>query len=215
VHRAASAVGRAARAHGGVVAGVAAAALVGAGVGAMEVRNNRQRAAAQDKLFAAARRPAPGASVPNAGFRKNADETTFELPVEIIKADLPMAKGLAWGWASIIEKDGKTVTDCQGDQIETDELVKAAHDFVLNSRTGGHMHLYKSAGAGKAPIKVADVVESMVFTTELQKALGVDLGKVGWLLGYQIHDPAVRADVASGKLKSLSIGGSGVREEIT
>lgn len=168
------------------------------------------------RLFAAApRREASADAAPRRAAevaKKSDGEVDFTLPVEIVKADRPMDQGLAWGWASVIQKGGQTVTDHQGDQIDTDELVKAAHDFVLNSRTGGHMHLYKSVGG--EPVKVADVVESMVFTPELQKALGINLEKVGWLLGYQVHDPVVKADIASGKLKSLSIGGRGMRKEV-
>ncbi|MGH7089367.1 MAG: XkdF-like putative serine protease domain-containing protein, partial [Stellaceae bacterium] len=139
----------------------------------------------------------------------------LRLHVEMIEKAAPadLAQGLVWGWASVIEKNGETITDHQDDQISEGELLKAAHDFMTNARTGGVMHLYRK-DAPHTPLKGGDVVESVVFTHDMQKALGIDLGKVGWLIGYHITDPAVRKAVASGQLKSFSIGGKGVREAV-
>lgn len=135
--------------------------------------------------------------------------------VEIAKA-APMGElkdGTVWGWASIIEKGGKVVTDHQGDRISEEELVKAAHDYMTNSRIGGALHMYNSDKPDE-PLSAGRVVESVVLTHDLQKALGIDLGKVGWLVGYHIEDSHVRKAAASGKLISFSIGGKGVREKI-
>lgn len=112
--------------------------------------------------------------------------------------------GLVYGWASIIEKDGQVVTDHEGDRIEPDELMKGAHDFIQNSRQGGVLH-------DEYGNHIGHVVESVVFSKELQKALNIDLKKVGWLIGYKITDPRVKVLVKSGLLKSFSIGGKGRR----
>ncbi len=64
-----------------------------------------------------------------------------------------------------------------------------------------------------APDQV-EYVESLVFTPDVQKALGVDLGKVGWWIGGFVKADDTWADVKSGKLRTLSIGGSAVREKI-
>ncbi len=137
------------------------------------------------------------------------------LAVEVAKADAAgeLKDGLVWGWASVIERGGKTVIDAQGDQISEGELLKAAHDYMQNSRIGGAMHIYKQDNP-KEPLSAGHTVESVVFTKDLQKALGIDLGKVGWLIGVRLTDEHVRKAVASGVLKSFSIGGSGVREKV-
>lgn len=115
-----------------------------------------------------------------------------------------LKQGLVYGWASIIEKDGVMVTDHEGDRIEPDELTKGAHDFIKNSRQGGVLH-------DEYGNHIGHVVESVVFTKELQKALNIDLKKIGWLIGYQITDPRVKLLVKGGLLKSFSIGGKGRR----
>ncbi|MFI5380729.1 MAG: XkdF-like putative serine protease domain-containing protein [Tepidisphaerales bacterium] len=112
--------------------------------------------------------------------------------------------GLVYGWASIIEKDGKIVTDHEGDRIEPDDLMLAAHDFIKNSRNGGVLH-------DEHGHHIGHIVESVVFTKQLQKALNIDLKKVGWLIGYKITDPRVKMLVKGGLLKSFSIGGKGRR----
>lgn len=111
----------------------------------------------------------------------------------------------AYGWASVTEIGGQTVTDLQGDQIETADLVKAAHDFMLASRQGGDMH--EVVGIGR-------VVESMVFTPEAQKSLGIELGKVGWYIAMKIDDEAVWKRVKAGELAAFSIGGVGQRHPL-
>lgn len=109
------------------------------------------------------------------------------------------------GWASVIEQGGEAVVDLQGDVIDEADLVKAAHAFVSDARVGKAMH------DGEP---VAEVVESVVFTAETQKALGVELGKVGWWIAMKVHDGAVWDRVKSGELGAFSIGGQATPEEI-
>lgn len=115
-----------------------------------------------------------------------------------------LKQGLVYGWASIISKDGEEITDHQDDRITEEELTKAAHDFICNSRQGGVLH-------DEFGHKIGHIVESMVFSKQLQKSLGVDLKKTGWLICYQITDPRVKMLVKAGVLKSFSIGGKGQR----
>lgn len=109
------------------------------------------------------------------------------------------------GWASVIEIGGEVVADTQHDTIGEAELVRAAHEFVREFRVGKAMH----AGAADA----VEYVESVVMTREVQKAMGVDLGRVGWWVAGYVRDDAVWRRVKSGELRSLSIGGSAVRME--
>lgn len=112
---------------------------------------------------------------------------------------------IAYGWFSVIEENGQAVVDTQGDVITEPTLIKAVHGFILDSRAGKLMHNGQ---------RVADVVDSIVFTSELQKALGIDLGKVGWFGGMKFRDDAIWQRVKSGELPAFSIGGYGKRKPV-
>lgn len=126
----------------------------------------------------------------------------WAIPFKIAKADAD--QHLIFGWASVVEKGGQLIIDKQGDYILPADLEDAAYDFVLHSRDHGHMHVAKGTGR---------LVESMVFTTEKQAALGINLGKVGWWCGFKVDDPEVWAAHKRGELPEFSIGGTGKREE--
>jgi hypothetical protein len=91
-------------------------------------------------------------------------------------------------------------------------MTKAAHDFMASSRHGGLLHALRDDGA---PHKGGEVVESLVLTADVQKALGVDLGKTGWFVGYHVADPDAWALVKSRKLRAFSIGGIARRVPVT
>lgn len=112
---------------------------------------------------------------------------------------------IVYGWASVIEEGGKVVQDYQGHIITEPELVRAARDFMANYRQGKVMH----AGDAKGGI-----VESIVFTKDLQAALGIDLGKVGWFIGYHVEDKDVWQSVKDGTYSAFSIGGEGVLSDL-
>lgn len=129
-------------------------------------------------------------------------EKSFQ--AEIVKVNKD--KQLVFGWVTVAEEPiGKPLVDRQGDVISVDDMEKMAYDFTLNCRTAGSMH--EKVGVGK-------LVESMVFTEEKQKALGIDLEKVGWWCGFKITDPDVWAKVKSGELPAFSIHGKGIRTKI-
>ncbi len=114
-------------------------------------------------------------------------------------------KRIAYGWASIVEKGGKPVIDAHGDVIHPDELSRAAQAFVKSDRAAKVMH------AGK---QVGEIVESIVFTKDIQDALGIDLGLVGWFIGMHVPDEATWKAVKDGVYKAFSIGGKGKRVEL-
>lgn len=114
-------------------------------------------------------------------------------------------KRIAYGWFSVIEQDGEAVVDSHGDIIREPTLVKAVHDFILEARAGKVMHQGR---------RVADVIESIVFTKDVQKALGIDLGRVGWFGAMKFRDEEVWSRVKSGELPAFSIGGVGKRRVI-
>jgi hypothetical protein len=114
-------------------------------------------------------------------------------------------KQQVFGWFSVVEKAGKRVKDRQRDRMTPEEMEAMAYRYVLESREGGEMH--KRTGVGK-------MIESMVFTEEKQKALGIDLGKVGWWGGLQVTDKEVWKRVRDGKYTAFSIHGKGRRIKV-
>lgn len=149
-----------------------------------------------------------GWKVNNSPFvaKKAIDAGDFKMMVEIEK--MGEDSRTAYGWASVIELDGVPVQDLQGDEISQFELTNAAHNFMKNYRQGKQMHeASQQDGVGN----VGTVVESLVFTPEVQKALQIDLKKTGWFIGVKIEDDNVLAKVKSGEYKAFSIGGNGER----
>lgn len=117
---------------------------------------------------------------------------------------------LVFGWLSVaVDKAGKAIVDNQGDVIEPEDLEKAAYEFTLYARKAGEMH-ERTEGIGR-------LVESMVFTVEKQQALGIPEGTVpvGWWVGFKIDDDSTWSKVKSGEYRAFSIGGRGIREEVT
>jgi hypothetical protein len=132
------------------------------------------------------------------------DLKKFEVIADISKMDTE--NKIVYGWANVIEKAGEIVKDLQGDMIDNEqELLDAAHDFMTNYREGHEMHEGVSKG---------EIVESIVFTKSLQKALGIDLGQVGWFIGYKVNDDTTWDKVKKGEYTAFSIGGTAIREPV-
>lgn len=126
-----------------------------------------------------------------------------ELRLKIEKSD--RTGRFVRGFASVVSMDGEPVVDWQDDVIEIDTLREAVHDFMATGRVSKAMHDGEQTG---------EVVESLIVDDEVAKILGISDKRRGWWVGVRVDDPAVQAKVRSGELKSFSIGGSGVREEI-
>jgi hypothetical protein len=129
---------------------------------------------------------------------------SWKLPLEIKKYQPD--KQLIFGWASVVEKDGKAVIDKQGDIIPVEELENAAYEFTLNSRNHGDMHARRNMGK---------LVESMVFTADKQAALGINIGQVGWWVGFKVHDDELWEAHKRGERPEFSIGGAAIPVEVT
>jgi len=126
--------------------------------------------------------------------------------VDIVKKD--DEQQIAFGWLSVSkDKDGNLIEDSQGDVIEPEDLEKAAYDYMLYARGNGEMHKV---------LQVGRPIESMFFSLEKQKALGIPDGTVpeGWWIGYKVDQPDVWEKVKSGDYSEFSIGGAGQREKI-
>lgn len=136
-----------------------------------------------------------------------------ESPVKKKKKMFKIAKSddeqmLAFGWANIsIRSDGEVIEDWQEDIIEPADLENAAYDFVILYRDGGEMH--ERGG-------VATLVESVVFTKEKCKAMGIPEGTLptGWWIGFKVLDKDVWEKVKDGTYSMFSIEGEAERVEV-
>ena len=135
------------------------------------------------------------------------DPNEYEVNGEISISKTDTKKGLVFGWASVMERDGELVIDRDNDIIDDEwELEKSAYAFVASCRIGGDNHVRKG---------VSHLVESMVITKEKIEALGLpEDTQIGWWTGWQITDPDVMDDMASGKYTGFSVHGKGRRTPI-
>lgn len=115
---------------------------------------------------------------------------------------------IAFGFAMFSElANGEEVIDTQDDSITEEDLEDMAYWYMLNGRDVGQMHETSGEGA---------VVESMVFTKQKMKQLGIPEGTlpVAWWVGLWIKDPEVWKLVKDGTYKAFSIQGKADREVV-
>ena len=118
------------------------------------------------------------------------------------------AEQLVSGWANVsVNADGSLPLDWQDDIIPPCVLEKAAIDFMLNYRESGVMHEGLAQGT---------VVESITFTKEKQRAIGIPEGCVpeGWFITFKVHSAELFKRVADGTYKMFSIQGRASRTKI-
>lgn len=136
-----------------------------------------------------------------------------ESPKEVLKSKFKIQKSndekkLAFGWANIsMTESGEQIEDWQQDMIDPEVLEQAAYNFVELYREGGEMH--ERGG-------VAVLIESMIFTEEKMKALGIPEGTlpVGWWIGFKVLDDDVWEKVKDGIYTMFSIEGEAERVEV-
>lgn len=90
--------------------------------------------------------------------------------------------------------------DAHGDVVSADEIEKAAHGFVENSRKGSLMHRFDLDASRLV------LVESYIMRHTNQIS-GVRIAKGTWMGGWRIYDPELRSQVRGGELRGFSIGG--------
>ena len=124
----------------------------------------------------------------------------MKLTGKVVKRDDD--KFLVFGFASVAD-----VEDSQGDVISIEELEKGAYQFMLHDGMGAEMHEVYG---------VADVVESIVFTKEKLKLLGLaeDALPPAWWIGMKVRNAETWQKIKNGDYKSFSIGGRAIREAI-
>lgn len=132
---------------------------------------------------------------------KSDSERTFE----ITKAEED--KRLVFGWANVATRaNGEVIQDWQNDIVEPEDLEEAVYEYVLNFRDGGEEHVPDLR-------KKARMVESVVFTEEKLKAMGIPVGTVplGWWIGFYVDDDEAWKKIKDGTYKMFSVEGQGQR----
>lgn len=115
---------------------------------------------------------------------------------KLIKAENDNEKQIVYG--IVLEPD---TVDAQGDMIGAADIEKAAHMFLVHSRTVGDMHKRQAA---------AEVVESYIAPVDL--TLGGQMVKKGsWVIAVHVTDPDLWAAVKAGEYTGFSVGGFGRR----
>ena len=111
-----------------------------------------------------------------------------------------------YAWASVVEKDGQEVVDHEGMSWSEGDMERAAWEFT--ARSGEHGISHEAIAPG------SELVASIPFTKDLQQALGIDLGRVGWLVGFHVADEGLWHEIDSGNLPMMSIGGVGMLSDV-
>lgn len=107
---------------------------------------------------------------------------------EIRKADDD--RQLIWGIASVSTVNGELVKDYHGDTITTRALEEFAIDLVRGQRMGDFDHDFEPSN---------EIVQALVLSDELQKALGFDLGYEPLVICTHVPDAALWNEVKTGE----------------
>lgn len=122
-------------------------------------------------------------------------ETAFETRAEVIKVDEEL--GLVFGWAIICTEHGEPYFDLQKDHIPDMSMLRAATDFMKNSRAAKEMHCDSRRG---------DVVFAFPMTAEVAKAFGIQTDRTGLMVA-MAPDEEMLGKFKRKELTGFSIGG--------
>lgn len=121
---------------------------------------------------------------------------------EVLKVDESL--GLVLGWAIVCKKDGQPYFDLQQDYIPEDSMLKAAVDFMQNSRVAKEMHNGESMGT---------VLFAFPMTEDIAKAFGVETKTTGLMIAMKPDSADMLAKFKDGTLTGFSIGGIRLDDE--
>lgn len=121
---------------------------------------------------------------------------------EVTKVDDSL--GLVMGFAIICAEDGEPYFDLQGDHIPEDSMVKAATDFMLNSRVAKDMHEGEAAGG---------IVFAWPMTAEIAEAMGIVTKRTGLMIAMKPDSDDMLEKFRSGEYTGFSIGGTRLEDE--
>ena len=115
------------------------------------------------------------------------------------------ALGLILGFAIVCKEGGEPYFDLQGDHIPEDAMMKAATDFMQNSRDARTMHTEDSVGS---------IVFAFPLTTDVAKAFNIETKTTGLMIGMKPDDPDVLEKARNGEFTGFSIGGLRLEDEL-
>ncbi len=121
---------------------------------------------------------------------------------QILKVDETL--GLVFGYAIVCKEDGEDYFDLQDDNIPEEVMLKAAAEFMENSRAADEQHDGETMGT---------VVFAFPLTSEIAKSLDIETKRTGLLIAMK-PSPAVFKRFVDGELTGFSIAGSGASEEV-
>lgn len=119
----------------------------------------------------------------------------------VVKVDESL--GLVFGFAIVSKKDGADYYDLQGDHIPEDSMLKAATDFMVNSRVAKEMHTGDANGT---------VVFAFPLTSDIAKALEIETKQTGLLIAMRPAE-GMLGKFKSGEYTGFSIGGHRLIDE--
>lgn len=127
--------------------------------------------------------------------------------VEFVKRTLNKEQRLVTGWASVsIDENGAPVVDTEDHIVPVSELQSAVHSLMS---AGGGM-----VGGNHEVEGLGPIVDSLVLTSDIRKALGMGAGEEGWLVTVRVDDDAAWEKVKSGKFPAFSIRGEAELHEV-
>ncbi len=137
-------------------------------------------------------------------------DSVTEKSYTVAKVDADL--GIVFGWAIISKIRGKDYFDTQGDHIPEDSMLKAAADYMENSRIAGNMHRYAGASA-RTVEPVGEVIFAFPLTTEIAKAMSISSPTTGMMIGMKVNRPDILEKFKNGTYTGFSIGGRRILDE--
>lgn len=116
--------------------------------------------------------------------------------------------GIVFGYAIVCSENGEPYFDTQGDHIPEDAMIKAATDFMLNSRVAKEMHGME----GYSDEPIGEIVFAFPVTADIAEAFGFTVNKTGLIIGMK-PSPAHIEKFRKGDFTGFSIGGNYVSNE--
>lgn len=113
-------------------------------------------------------------------------------------------QGLVMGFAIVCCVDGEPYFDLQGDHIPEDAMLKAAVEFMENSRKAKEMHAGDSVG---------EILFCFPMTAEVAKAHDIITKTTGLMVAMKPSDDEILEKFRSGEYTGFSMGGKYLENE--
>ena len=126
----------------------------------------------------------------------------FSTGAKFVKVDEEL--GLVLGFAIICKENGEDYFDVQDDHIPEDSMLKAATDFMIDSRMAAEMHPGEERG---------QVVFAWPMTTEIAKAFDIEIPRTGLMIAMKPDNDEMLEKFRNGDFTGFSIGGLRLEDE--